>query len=118
MPCSTQIPFDEVYTNAGEDRDWCLRVEQAGYALTPVPGARAHHWHELTARSFVKKHTGYGRASALFRARTGGSKVAAGFYPRAIERGFRMGVRIGLLVVAGLVLSLLGALHYAAISSR
>lgn len=80
---------------AGEDRDLCARLVEAGNALRYVPEAVVEHWHALSLRSFVRQHLNYGRGSRQFR-RTArqrrGARVAgpaAGFYVDLLGLPFR-----------------------------
>jgi glycosyltransferase involved in cell wall biosynthesis len=71
---------------AAEDREFCYRWLQHGFALTHAPEARVYHHHGLTLRSFCALHFRYGRGAYhyhLLRAGgpgQGGLKPAWGFY--------------------------------------
>lgn len=59
--------FDERFPiAAGEDRAFCDRWLQQGYAMTYLPAARVHHAHHLALTSFLKQHFNYGRGAFFF----------------------------------------------------
>lgn len=52
---------------AGEDRDFCLRVEKSGLQFRKVNQAKVKHFHHLDLRSFLKQHFNYGRGAFQLR---------------------------------------------------
>ena len=120
--CSRQvigaIPFDETYPVGGEDRDWCHRVLAAGFTLEREPAALVLHRHQLTLGSFVRKHVGYGIGSQQFRNRNGVIRKRGGWYLSLMRRGFRYGVRPGMLVGVAQAAGLYGAAREAGRSRR
>ena len=59
--------FDPSYPlAAGEDRDLCDRLLDAGAHLVYVPGAVVLHAHALGARGFLHQHFRYGRGACHF----------------------------------------------------
>ncbi len=92
------VRFDPDYPLSGEDRDWCHRLVRAGFAIARAPEAAVLHRHDLTLRSFVRKHVNYGRGSQRFRARNEPTPNGARWYWALLRRGFRHGVAAGLLV--------------------
>lgn len=97
------VPFDERYpTAAGEDRDWCARLIAGGYVLRREPSAALIHRPEVTLRAFVRQQLRYGRGAFWFR--RGGRQrhplEPPVFYLSLVGRGFRHGLRTGMLVAA------------------
>jgi glycosyltransferase involved in cell wall biosynthesis len=94
-----ELPFDEAFGSAGgEDREWCSRVVERGYRIGGSP-ARVVHYQKLTLGSFLGQQLRYGRGSYRFH-ESGGAFERPGFYAGLLGRGFRAGLRVGLLVVA------------------
>lgn len=93
------VPYDPAYMTAGEDRDWCRRVERLGYRLERVPEAAVLHRQPLTLKSFVRKHATYGRGSSQFRHEHETPRFPVRWYAALVRRGFRDGPRTGALVV-------------------
>ena len=52
---------------AGEDREFCVRWNRAGYRLDQVPEAVIHHAQDLSLQGFWRQQFGYGRAAFLLR---------------------------------------------------
>jgi GT2 family glycosyltransferase len=104
------LPFDERYRGAGEERDWCARVVELGYALASAPDAVVHHYQELDFRSFWRKNVHYGRGAYTFRrlAPTPRPLERPSFYPALLGRGFRAGAVPGLLVTLAQVATVFG----------
>ncbi len=48
---------------AGEDRDFCERWMEHGYALVHAPEARVYHAHNLGLKTFCRQHFNYGRGA-------------------------------------------------------
>lgn len=97
-----RLPFDETYPlAAGEDRDWCDRVAGTGQLVAWVPAAAVAHEPALTVRSFWNQQVRYGQGAHRFRsgATDSRSRPPVRFYAALVGRGFRGGVRVGLLVV-------------------
>jgi glycosyltransferase involved in cell wall biosynthesis len=57
--------FDERYRWA-EDREFCQRCLRSGMPILSVPSAIVNHRHDLTLRSYVRQHFGYGRGAYDF----------------------------------------------------
>ena len=79
-----EVPFDESYPlAAGEDRDWCARLVEAGHTLVFEERARVvHAIHGQGA--FWRRNYNYGRGAQRFRSRPPGrGKTRAG----AVLRG-------------------------------
>ena len=112
------VPFDPAFRRAGEDRDWCARLTDAGIAFTRVPEAVVLHRQDLTLRSFLRKHVGYGKGSAQFRAHNHRRRPGRAWYAKLLRRGFRHGVRAGTLVAVAQVAGAYGALRRARRSHR
>lgn len=51
---------------AGEDREFCDRLIEAGYSLKYIPEAKINHVHYLTLPKFWQQHFNYGRGSYVF----------------------------------------------------
>ena len=61
--------FDPVFHTAGDDVDFCWRLQAAGHRLGFVPGAFVWHARRPTLRSFLQQQAGYGRAERLLLAK-------------------------------------------------
>jgi glycosyltransferase involved in cell wall biosynthesis len=107
------VPFDESYPNAaGEDRDWCARLIEAGFVLRSEPAARIVHHQELTSLRFLRQQIRYGQAA--YRFRRGGEHrplETLGFYRALVRRAFAQGIGVGLLVAAAQAATAAGFIH-------
>jgi GT2 family glycosyltransferase len=62
------LPFDESFPlAAGEDRDWCVRLKEAGVALRFVPGATVEHRPQMGLAGLLRRQARYGRGAVRFR---------------------------------------------------
>jgi glycosyltransferase involved in cell wall biosynthesis len=105
------VPFDEAYPHAaGEDREWCARLVEAGYVLRVEPSARLIHRQELTLWGFLARQVRYGEGAYRFRSRGGGRAALepAGFYVGLLRKGFAHGLTVGILVAAAQAATALG----------
>jgi glycosyltransferase involved in cell wall biosynthesis len=94
-----ELPFDEAFGAAGgEDREWCSRVADRGYRIRASPARVVHH-QKLTLGSFLGQQLRYGRGSYRFH-ESGRALERPGFYAGLLGRGFRIGLRVGVLVAA------------------
>jgi GT2 family glycosyltransferase len=59
--------FDPEYHKAGDDVDFCWRLQQAGCAIAFSPTAIVWHYRRFTLRAFLKQQEGYGEAESLLR---------------------------------------------------
>jgi O-antigen biosynthesis protein len=59
--------FDPEYHAAGDDVDFCWRVQQAGGVIVFSPTAVVWHHRRFTLRAFRKQQQGYGEAESLLR---------------------------------------------------
>jgi len=59
--------FDPEYRKAGDDVDFCWRVQQAGGVIAFSPAAIVWHHRRFTLRAFLKQQHGYGEAESLLR---------------------------------------------------
>src|SRR5437762_274646 len=59
--------FDIEYRKAGDDVDFCWRLQQAGCVIAFSPEAIVWHHRRFTLRAFVKQQDGYGEAESLLR---------------------------------------------------
>jgi glycosyltransferase involved in cell wall biosynthesis len=94
-------PFDESYADAaGEDRDWCARLTEAGYVLRFEPAACIAHHQELTLGDFLRQQTRYGRGAFRFRRRSAAPRPleSAAFYTALLRRAFAESLSVGVLV--------------------
>lgn len=57
--------FDADFHTAGDDVDFCWRLDQAGYGLAFVPGAFVWHSRRPSLRAFLKQQVGYGKAERM-----------------------------------------------------
>jgi GT2 family glycosyltransferase len=59
--------FDPEYHKAGDDVDFCWRVQQAGHDIAFSPTAIVWHHRRFTLKAFRKQQEGYGEAESLLR---------------------------------------------------
>ena len=59
--------FDPEYLKAGDDVDFCWRLQQAGFVIAFSPTAIVWHYRRFTLREFLKQQEGYGEAESLLR---------------------------------------------------
>lgn len=105
------IPFDERYPlAAGEDRDWCARLGDAGHALMFEPLALVRHHQVLSPAGFWRQQVRYGRGGYRFRSARGTllRLEGPGFYTGLLRRGFAHGPRTGALICLAQVATALG----------
>jgi glycosyltransferase involved in cell wall biosynthesis len=104
------VPFDERYRMAaGEDRDWCARLEAAGYVLRAAPDAELVHRPGGTLRAFLRQQVRYGRGAYRFRTADTRRRLEPPiFYVRLIRRGFGKGVAAGVLVCVAQIATAIG----------
>lgn len=110
--------FDESYPEAaGEDRDWCLRLQAAGHTLELEEAAVVLHRQELGWRGFARQQLRYGRgARALRRPGSAAPRSRPGFYVGLVREGFAHGPAVGAVVILSQALVLAGFLQDAVAS--
>jgi O-antigen biosynthesis protein len=59
--------FDIEYHKAGDDVDFCWRLQQSGCLIGFSPTALVWHHRRFTLRAFLKQQEGYGEAESLLR---------------------------------------------------
>ncbi len=59
--------FDVDYRKAGDDVDFCWRLQQSGHAIAFSPAAIVWHYRRFTLQAFRKQQEGYGEAESLLR---------------------------------------------------
>ncbi|HEX8076443.1 MAG TPA: glycosyltransferase, partial [Chthoniobacterales bacterium] len=59
--------FDPEYHAAGDDVDFCWRLQQSGCVIAFSPAAVVFHHRRFTLRAFVRQQEGYGEAESLLR---------------------------------------------------
>ncbi len=59
--------FDTEYRKAGDDVDFCWRLQTAGGEVAFSPSAIVWHYRRFTLKAFRKQQEGYGEAEALLR---------------------------------------------------
>ncbi|MGI9086189.1 MAG: glycosyltransferase [Chthoniobacterales bacterium] len=59
--------FDVEYHKAGDDVDFCWRVQQAGHEIAFSPTAIVWHHRRFTIEAFRKQQEGYGEAESMLR---------------------------------------------------
>ena len=59
--------FDAEYHKAGDDVDFCWRVQQAGHEIAFSPTAIVWHHRRFTIEAFRKQQEGYGEAESMLR---------------------------------------------------
>lgn len=98
--CVRELPFDESFPHAaGEDRDWCARLAQAGGILRSVPEASVSHHPQLGLRGLLRQQWRYGRGAVRFRTADGANRLAGRrFYARLLRETGAAGTRTGALV--------------------
>lgn len=89
--------FDPRFHTAGDDVDFCWRLQDAGHRLGFEPTAFVWHWRRPTLRAYLRQQMGYGRAEKLLLAKHpqrfnhDGSARWEGFIyggaPRRVTRG-------------------------------
>jgi hypothetical protein len=57
--------FDPQFHTAGDDVDFCWRLQDAGHRLGFAPGAFVWHHRRPSIRAFLRQQAGYGRAERL-----------------------------------------------------
>jgi glycosyltransferase involved in cell wall biosynthesis len=57
--------FEPMYTAAGDDVDFCWRLQNRGYAIGFSPAATVWHYRRNTVKAYLKQQMGYGKAEAL-----------------------------------------------------
>jgi GT2 family glycosyltransferase len=95
-----ELPFDESYPlAAGEDRDWCARLGDAGYRLVFEERARVVHATDEQG-GFWRRNYNYGRGAQRFRSahRAVGRREPVAFYAALVREGFRRGPVVGVLI--------------------
>jgi glycosyltransferase involved in cell wall biosynthesis len=105
------IPFDEGFpAAAGEDRDWCTRLIAAGHSLVSAPEAVVVHRQQLRFGDFWRQQVRYGRGAFRFRRGSGGGLrlESPRFYAGLVGRGFRRGMRTGILVCIAQIATAVG----------
>jgi GT2 family glycosyltransferase len=101
------FPFDERFAAAaGEDRDWCARLDADGIEIRTAPDAVVVHAPAAGVSRFWRQHVRYGRAARTFRA--SGKGLPPSFYVALVEQGFREGFGVGLLVLVAQLASAVG----------
>ena len=107
-----RLPFDESFPHAaGEDRDWCARLQRSGVALRFVPAATVTHRPRLGVRGLLRQQCRYGRGALRFRA-AGDARRLAGraFYARLAREAAAGGAAVAALVALAQAAVLAGAL--------
>jgi glycosyltransferase involved in cell wall biosynthesis len=59
--------FDTEYRKAGDDVDFCWRIQQGGWVIAFSPTAIVWHYRRFTLRAFLRQQDGYGEAESLLR---------------------------------------------------
>lgn len=59
--------FDTEYRKAGDDVDFCWRLQQSGHVIGFSPTALVWHYRRFTLKAFMKRQEGYGEAESLLR---------------------------------------------------
>jgi glycosyltransferase involved in cell wall biosynthesis len=94
-----EVPFDEGYLFASEDRDWCARLTARGYELEIVPNAAVIHHRDDDLPEFWRRYVRYGEGSYRFRRmHSGGRPAEPGFYAHLVRQGFSRSPAVGALV--------------------
>ncbi len=64
--------FRPKYHAAGDDVDFCWRLQEAGGGIAFAPAAMVWHYRRTSITAFLKQQRGYGKAEALLMARHSG----------------------------------------------
>jgi GT2 family glycosyltransferase len=114
------VPFDETYGKLGaEDRDWFVRVADAGWEIVFEPEAAVLHFPDLRGAAFLLRHFRYGRGAFRFRQRHHSGKLGPSrFYARLVRRGFAEGPAVGALVAMAQLATAAGYAAEAVASAR
>ncbi len=59
--------FDPEYRKAGDDVDFCWRLQNAGQQIAFSPAAIVWHYRRFTLKAFKKQQEGYGEAESMLR---------------------------------------------------
>ena len=59
--------FDPRYRKAGDDVDFCWRLQQLGGVIAFSPAAIVWHYRRFTFKAFLKQQAGYGEAESMLR---------------------------------------------------
>jgi hypothetical protein len=59
--------FDPEYRKAGDDVDFCWRVQQSGHEVAFSPSAIVWHHRRFTLQAFQRQQQGYGEAESMLR---------------------------------------------------
>ncbi len=59
--------FDSDYHKAGDDVDFCWRVQQSGHEVAFSPSAIVWHHRRFTLKAFQRQQQGYGEAESMLR---------------------------------------------------
>ena len=59
--------FDHEYRKAGDDVDFCWRLQQSGGVIAFSPAAIVWHYRRFTLKAFRKQQEGYGEAESMLR---------------------------------------------------
>jgi GT2 family glycosyltransferase len=108
-----EVPFDESYPlAAGEDRDWCARLVEAGYELVFEEEARVVHAIDEQG-AFWRRNYNYGRGGQRFRSSHPGvgRREPMRFYAALVREGFRRGPAVGALICVAQVATATGRLR-------
>jgi glycosyltransferase involved in cell wall biosynthesis len=103
LACATELaralPFDESFPlAAGEDRDWCARLGQAGVRLSYVPAAVVVHGPQLGLGGLLRQQRRYGRGAVRHR-QAGGDVAGVAYYAGLARACARAGARVTALVL-------------------
>ncbi len=97
-----RVRFDEGFPlAAGEDRDFCNRLVDAGFPPVYEPSAVVVHEQAGGVAELLRRQYRYGRGAAHLFARRGAAPTAPGFRRRLVRRCFDLGPSVGALTLAG-----------------
>ncbi|MCW5891749.1 MAG: glycosyltransferase [bacterium] len=57
--------FEAIFAAAGDDVDFCWRLQNRGHAVGFSPAATVWHYRRNTVKAYLKQQMGYGKAEAL-----------------------------------------------------
>ncbi|MEM9745469.1 MAG: glycosyltransferase family A protein [Actinomycetota bacterium] len=101
--------FDESYpAAAGEDREWCAQVVDAGLRIVVEDGAVVDHHQDLSFWRFWRQQVRYGRGAVGVHHSGADARRPLSFYAGLVRVGFADGLATGVAVVIGQVATVTG----------
>ena len=103
------VPFDEHFPFASEDRDWSRRLIAKGYRMGRNLEALVMHTRQDSLADFLRRYERYGEGSYLFRKiHSGGRLAPTSVYAAGVRRAFGYGPRVGALAFLSQIATAIG----------